>query len=202
MRECHSVPQPTLYSILFSNSGLLNTKRSICFPSPTLSTNATGNISLENEFNTNVKTKIYKPEATPSPNHDTQWHESTGVRYKARVSLTTSFLFFKGRKVFMFFIIILCHCFWLSQKIVYEIIMHCNNRFSLYKLQKAFRGDRKTHLCKKCKISSPVKNTYTKCNREFKFMWRGAKATESNKVITMSQFKIHWTNMLNAFKEF
>ncbi len=43
----------------------------------------------------------------------------------------------------------------------------------------AFRGDRKTQLCKKCKISSPVKNTYTKCNREFKFLRRGAKATES-----------------------
>lgn len=81
----------------------------------------------------------------------------------------------------------------------YEIIGHYNKR-DLAALITEVKKEKPTSV--KHKISFSVKNTYTECSKEFKFMLREHKPQNQSKVITMNKFTINWISMLDAFKEF
>lgn len=123
VQGCPSATEPNLSCFFISSSGLLKTPKHLLpflhTGRETLPQTPSGNISLEEECNTNVKTKTYKPEAVSSQKQDIQWDEGRCVGHKARASMTPWFLSFKGWEGFLFFFFMtLCHCFQLSQKII------------------------------------------------------------------------------------
>lgn len=86
-----------------------------------------------------------------------------------------------------------------NNRAYYEIIRQGNKR-DFAALITEVKKENPTSV--KHKISFSVKNIYTKCSKEFKFMLREQKSQNQSKVITMNKFTINWTGMLSAFKEF
>lgn len=86
----------------------------------TLPQTPSGNISLEEECNTNVKTKTYKPGSFISEARYTmRWGKVCWPQSPCKHDPLISILLKDGRVFsFFFFFMTLCHCFQLSQKII------------------------------------------------------------------------------------
>lgn len=138
-----------------------------------------GNLAtgLEKGVNANIKTNACKPEATSFRSQDAQGDESKRVSHKACVK-HSHLISILGCFHFVLFTLSLFLIKSENNRAHHEIIKQCNKRaFCCINYRRYYKGKEKSASVKKYKIFFLVKNTETKCSRE----WTHVEGSTSHK---------------------